>query len=241
MVTAAEDSGKRMLSEQVHARLRAAILHGGYAPGQALKPQEIAAAQGTSLAVVREALVRLVGDGLAERLPNRGFAIPECSDRRWQEITEARQTVEPAMLRMAVARGDLEWEVRVRATHHLLSRTPIHAPDEFASDAWSAAHHDFHHALLSGCGNPVLLEQFERLWTASELVRRWSTRRNPRRDFADEHLRLEQAALARDADRAAETLTAHLGLTAAALTDECVGPGPTVTSPAHEHRSRNRR
>ncbi len=228
-----------MLSEQVHARLHAAILHGGYVPGQALKPQQIAAAQGTSLAVVREALVRLVGDGLAERLPNRGFAVPECSDRRWQEITEARQTVEPAMLRMAVTRGDLEWEGRVRATHHLLSRTPVHTPDEdeFPSDAWSVAHHDFHHALLSGCGNPVLLEQFERLWTASELVRRWSTQRNPGRDVATEHRRLERAALARDADRAAEVLTAHLGLTAAALADEYPGPAPVTP----EHTSRDHR
>lgn len=56
------------------------------------------------------------------------------------------------------------------------------------------------------------------MWTASELARRWSARRNPDRDGADEHRRLEEAALARDADAAAAALAQHLTLTAAALT-----------------------
>ncbi|MEU8325595.1 hypothetical protein AB0C33_45130 [Nonomuraea sp. NPDC048881] len=37
---------------------------------------------------MREALVQLVGEGIAVRLPNRGFAVPDFSDRRWQQIAE---------------------------------------------------------------------------------------------------------------------------------------------------------
>ncbi len=48
--------------------------------------------------------------------------------------------------------------------------------------------------LLEGCGNPVLLETFDRLWTASELVRRWAAHRNPGRDPIAEHRQLEEAA-----------------------------------------------
>ncbi|MEU4312290.1 hypothetical protein [Nocardia sp. NPDC024068] len=50
-------------------------------------------------------------------------------------------------------------------------------------------------------------------------TRRWSARRNPERDGADEHRRLEEAALARDidTDTATATLTRHLTLTAAGL------------------------
>lgn len=208
-----------MLTEQVHAYLRDAIMRGDYAPGDALKPQDLAKEQGVSLAVVREALVQVVGEGLADRLPNRGFAVPAFSDRRWQEIAEARRTIEPVLLRMSIERGDVEWEARVRAAHHRLARTPAFVEDgEYYSDAWSEAHRLFHRALLEGCGNPVLLETFDRMWTASELARRWSAHRNPDRDGADEHRRLEEAALARDADTAAETLTRHLTLTAAGLT-----------------------
>ncbi|MEW2354925.1 GntR family transcriptional regulator [Spirillospora sp. NPDC029432] len=213
-------SGKQMLSEQVHASLRDAIMHGEHAPGTALKPQDLAKRQGVSLAVVREALVRLVGEGLAERMPNRGFAVPAFSDRRWQEIAEARRTIEPAMLRMSIERGDLDWEARVRAAQHRLARTPTHMPQEgeYYSDAWAEAHRVFHRTLLDGCGNPVLLETFDRLWTASELARRLSALRVPDRDAVAEHRRLEEAALARDADTAAEVLTLHLTLTAAGLT-----------------------
>ncbi|TDD79638.1 GntR family transcriptional regulator [Actinomadura darangshiensis] len=213
--------GKRMLSEQVYARLRDAIMRGEHAPGAALKPQDLAKDQGVSLAVVREALVRVVGDGLADRLPNRGFAVPAFSDRRWQEIAEARRTIEPVVLRMSVERGDVDWEARVRAAHHRLARTPVYAPEEgeYYSAAWSEAHRVFHRTLLEGCGNPVLLETFDRMWTASELARRWSAHRDPGRDGVAEHRRLEEAALARDAGTAAEVLTRHLTLTAAALRD----------------------
>ncbi|WP_033221603.1 GntR family transcriptional regulator [Kitasatospora phosalacinea] len=215
-------SGKQMLSEQVHARLREAILRGDHAPGDALKPQELARQQGVSLAVTREALVRLVGEGLADRLHNRGFAVPLLCDRRWQEIAEARRTVEPAVLRMSVERGDLDWEARVRAAHHRLARTPAYAPEEgdHYTGAWAEAHRVFHRTLLEGCGNHPLLETFDRLWTASELARRWAARRTPDRDGADEHRELEEAALARDADTAAAVLVRHLTLTAAALTGD---------------------
>ncbi|MEV5543672.1 GntR family transcriptional regulator [Saccharopolyspora shandongensis] len=219
-----------MLSEQVYAHLRDAIMRGDFAPGEALKPQDLAAEQGVSLAVVREALVRVVGEGLADRLPNRGFAVPAFSDRRWQEIAEARRTIEPLVLRMSIERGDVDWEARVRAAHHRLSRTPVFAPEEgeYVSSAWSEAHRVFHRTLLEGCVNPVLLETFDRLWSASELARRWSAHRTPDRDHVGEHRRLEEAALARDADAAAEALVQHLTLTAAGLT------GRTHQEPAEE-------
>ncbi|MEU6351869.1 GntR family transcriptional regulator [Streptomyces sp. NPDC047072] len=217
--------GKPMLSEQVYAHLRDAIMRGDHAPSDALKPQDLAKEQGVSLAVVREALVRLVGEGFADRLPNRGFAVPDFSDRRWQEIAEARRTIEPVVLRMSVERGDVEWEARVRAAHHRLARTPVYVPEEgeYYSGAWSEAHRVFHRALLEGCGNPVLLDTFDRMWTASELARRWSAHHNPDRDGAGEHRRLEEAALDRDADTAAEVLTHHLTQTAADLTDRAHG------------------
>ena len=71
----------------------------------------------------------------------------------------------------------------MRAAHHRLSRTPVYVPEEgeYYSSAWSEAHRVFHRTLLDGCGNSVLLETFDRMWTASELARRWSIHRNPDR------------------------------------------------------------
>ncbi|WP_083972482.1 FCD domain-containing protein [Actinoplanes awajinensis] len=72
-------------------------------------------------------------------------------------------------------------------------------------------------ALLEGCGNDVLLATFDRLWTDSELARRWSTVHTPDRDGAAEPRAIEEAALARDADGAAELLCRHVSRTVAAL------------------------
>jgi DNA-binding GntR family transcriptional regulator len=212
---------KQMLSGRVYVELRDAILRGDFAPGDALKPQELAHAHGVSLAVVREALVRLVGDGLADRLTNRGFAVPLQSDQRWQDLAEARRVVEPATLRLSIERGDLDWEARVRAAHHRLARTPAYEPGAggVVSAEWSGAHRAFHRTLLEGGGNAVLLETFDRMWLGGELARRWSARRAPDRDGVAEHGQLEEAALARDSDAAAALLARHLSLTATGLVE----------------------
>jgi DNA-binding GntR family transcriptional regulator len=142
--------------------------------------------------------------------------VPEAGGVRWSVIAEARVAVEPTMLRLSIGRGDLEWETRVRAAHHRLAGTPPyeHDDDPHFSDAWAAAHHEFHRALLEGCGNDVLMDVFEQLWTASELSRRWSAASNPARDYLTEHHRLEQLALSRQREAAAEALVAHLAVTA---------------------------
>ena len=218
------DQGERNVapSARTYESLRSALMRGEFHPGQALKPQELARERGVSLAVVREGLLRLVGEGLAERLPNRGFVVPEAGDVRWQAIAEARAAVEPMMLRMSISRGDLEWEARVRASHHRLAGTPPYedADDVHYTKAWGAAHYQFHHALLDACGNKVLMDIFERLWTASELSRRWSAAGNQDRDAVAEHYRLERLALGRVGEAAAAALRAHVAATAAILSGD---------------------
>src|SRR5690242_4423917 len=147
------ESPRSNLSERVHADLRDQVLRGEFAPGQALKPQELANRMGVSLAVVREALVRLAGDGLADRSTNRGFAVPTQSAQQWQDLAETRRIVEPATLRLSIMRGDLDWEAGVRAAHHRLARTPQRDSEGVVTTDWSTAHHGFHRALLAGCGN----------------------------------------------------------------------------------------
>lgn len=203
-------------SRRFYSWLRAAIMSGEFAPHQALKPQDLASSAGVSLAVARETLLRLVGEGLAVRLPNRGFATPAIDADRWQTVAEARTVVEPSIFRLSIARGDLEWEARVRAAHHRLARTPVEGQAPYSA-AWSEAHRVFHRSLLDGCGNDVLLDNVDHLWVASELTRRYSGTIEPGRDAAAEHAALEAAALERDADHAAELLASHLAQTAAVL------------------------
>ena len=214
------DPGAGSPSGRFYSRLRAAIMNGEFAPRQALKPQELASDAGVSLAVARESLLRLVGEGLAVRLPNRGFATPAADAARWQELAQARSVIEPAILRLSIACGNLEWEARVRAACHRLARTPARPGGQArVAAAWSEAHRVFHRTLLDGCGNDVLLATFDQLWTASELARHWSGSLDPR-DAAAEHGALEAATLDRDPDRAAGLLARHITRTAAVLASE---------------------
>jgi DNA-binding GntR family transcriptional regulator len=210
-VTDSADPDARSPSQRVYLALHDAVMDGDVAPGDALRPQEIATGHAVSLAAAREALLRLVGEGLAERVQNRGFRVPAVDAERWRRVAEARALIEPGMLRLAIDRGDLEWEARVRAAHHRLAGTALGvAGDHAAGAAWREAHRAFHRVLVEACGNDVLLATFDRLWTASELARRWSIAAVPDRDALREHETLERAVLDRDADRAAGLLAAHV-------------------------------
>src|SRR5882757_9679511 len=201
----------RVLGERAYQQLLEEILGGAHPPGAPLRPQAIANRLGVSLAVVREALTRLSGVGLAERHTNRGFTVPQASDERWQELAHARSLLEPVMLRDAVERGDLDWEGRVVADHHRLAATPIGTETGgHVSEQWSLAHGRFHRALIEGCANRVMLGVFDRLWRSSELARRWSVNVSTDRDIAGEHEQLVRAACDRDADRAQNLLREHI-------------------------------
>ena len=63
------------LTQRTYGCLRADILGGRFAPGQRLRPSELAASNGVSLNVVREALNRLAGERLVSASPQQGFAV----------------------------------------------------------------------------------------------------------------------------------------------------------------------
>jgi DNA-binding GntR family transcriptional regulator len=217
-------------ADEIHARLRADVLAGRLRPGQRLKFPDLIAAHGTSAGVLREALGRLVSQGLAQVQPHQGFVVTPLSHRDLQELTAARVALEVLVFRRAVEDGDLAWETRVLSAHHVLERTPMADPDAPGqlTDTWAAAHADFHRALLEGCPNRRLLEMALALREEAELYRRWSVSLGdePDRDIAGEHRALRDAAVAREPERAGRLLAEHIehtaGLLVTCATDEHV-------------------
>ncbi|MGO4492173.1 GntR family transcriptional regulator [Arthrobacter sp. 2YAF22_2] len=74
--------------------IRAAIIRGEYAPNQRLIEADLSAAFSASRATVRTALLELAGEGLVERLPNRGSRVRAISVDEAIEILEVRIGVE---------------------------------------------------------------------------------------------------------------------------------------------------
>jgi DNA-binding GntR family transcriptional regulator len=199
-------------TEQVYDILRSDLLNGGLHPGQKLKMVELTDRFGVSQSVVREALTRLTEQGLLVATPQRGFRVRDLSIEDIAELTETRIQVESLALRLAVERGDLQWETGILAAHHRLERTPVTRDDGTVSEDWAVQHRDFHQALLTGCGNRRLESVVNALRDSSELYRRWYwvLADDHQRDLAREHRQLKELALARDAGRAIEVLTEHI-------------------------------
>ena len=201
---------------QVYQLIRTDILAGNLAPGQSLQFAQLRTGYGGSMGVIREALMRLSAERLVVSEDQRGFRVMQISAEDLIDLTESRCVIEGLVLHDAVTHGSLEWESGIVAARHRLERTQKVDPASTAvvTDEWSRAHHAFHMALLSGASTQRLKHFANLLRDSAEVYRRWSMpMEEPVRGVSDEHQRLADLALARDAEGAVAELRRHLELT----------------------------
>lgn len=209
-------SPKATLSSQIVERLRAQILRGALAPGAKINLDLLRTAHAVSISPLREAMARLVADGLVAFEDQRGYSVTRHSRADLDDITHLRVILETEALRAAIAAGDLDWESAVMGAVHRLERTP-----RADAESWEAAHSAFHMALIAGCARPKLLEfctvlrrqhdRYRRIHLSAELREAQAER------AASEHRALAEAAAARQSDPACALLRAHIEATAASL------------------------
>lgn len=207
--------------DTVYRQIRADILSGRLHPGDRLPLAELTQRYDAKMGTVREALLKLASEeDLVVAEPQIGFSVRSISTLDLEELTEARRILEAEVLKLSIEQGDVEWESRVIASHHRLTRVAQMDPDDPAriSDEWSRVHAEFHEALLSGCSNSRLRSAALAWRESAELYRRWSvTTPHEGRDIAAEHRALCEAAVGREVDRGAELLRAHISTTTEAL------------------------
>ena len=201
--------------EAVQQRLREDIVSGRLAPWEKLRLAELKTRYTMGSSPLREALSRLVGEGLVTFEGNKGFRVRGLSREDLADIAYMRTAVETFAIRTAVERGGVEWESGiVAALHTLTSLTRDTATDRASLDAWNVAHDRFHEALISACASPRVFETQRRLAEHHNRYRRIFMGENlPRQLIIDEHRDIADAALARDADRAAMLLGRHMVIT----------------------------
>jgi DNA-binding GntR family transcriptional regulator len=151
----------RPLSDLVFQRLRDAIIDGRLAPGWWLRQEALAQELGVSQMPVRDALKRLVGDGLAERIPYRGVRVVEFSPEDIMDMFAVRMVLEGLAVRYAAPRiSDEELErlrenLRLAAQH---SRQQQMARRRELND-------EFHLTICRASGHRYLVRQVEALWS----------------------------------------------------------------------------
>jgi DNA-binding GntR family transcriptional regulator len=89
-------------------KLRMAIYHGEFAPGQRLVESELAGAYDTSRGAVREAIALLQNEGLVTRERNRSAWVRPVTIEEAIEILEVRAVVEGLCAAKAAARASTE-------------------------------------------------------------------------------------------------------------------------------------
>ncbi|MEU3598608.1 GntR family transcriptional regulator [Streptomyces sp. NPDC006798] len=95
-------------AERAYAQMRSEILDGLLVPGAALLEVEQSERLGVSRTPVREALRRLVAEGLAEPTGRRGLVVTQVDERDVRSLFELRACLEAQAAQLAAERGDPE-------------------------------------------------------------------------------------------------------------------------------------
>lgn len=215
--------GAATRATSVYDQLRTELLDGTMAPGSKLAIESLAERYATSPTPLREALNRLVSDGLVERREQRGFVVPAISIDDLLEITRTRCWLEEIALRQSIAAHDTRWEEELVLAHHRLARTPRSLSAERFEDnpQWEPLHRAFHRTLISGCGSRWLIGFCEQLADQHHRYRRLSAPRAfTKRGVNSEHTQLMAAAVEGRADEAVALLHAHYERTAQIIRDD---------------------
>jgi len=193
-------------TNKAYHTIRRMILVGDFQPGEKLKIDRLRSLLDTGASPIREALSLLTSDQLVDRIDQRGFCAAKADPENFAEILTLRCSLEDMALRQSIANADEQWEEALVLSHHRMIRQSL---DDI--EAFEDRHKEFHIALLSGCGSPILLRFCSQLYDLNIRYRYLAGRsmNYQARDVAQEHADTLQAAIDRDANLASECLLNH--------------------------------
>jgi DNA-binding GntR family transcriptional regulator len=217
MAAAARDAAERVL--------RAAISRGDMPPGHRLVEAELAERIGVNRSSVRLALDVLIGDGLVERIPNRGARVRVVSVEEAVATTECRMVLEGLLARKAAERVTGEQVGRLRA-HLSAMRDAVQCGDLLKySDLIS----QLHGLVRDTARHPVAAGLVDRL--QAQVVRhqfQLSLRPGRPQVSLRELTAVVDAIAAGDPDGAESATVAHFRSVVAALSEPTSHPGGTA-------------
>ncbi|MDP9931994.1 DNA-binding GntR family transcriptional regulator [Variovorax paradoxus] len=191
------------LAEQAYASLRTLILDRKISAGSPLQEGRLADDLRISRTPMREALVRLAGEGLLVRRDARSYAVRALGTKEYFDCMRAREIIECEAIVLAV---DKITEAQLDELDADLKTLDAGVHDEI--EHW---HFDdrFHQLISSASGNVVLPRLVEELRVNARLFRLHSPLHRQRENH-EEHGEIISALRARDPERARAAMRAHL-------------------------------
>lgn len=202
-------------ADRAYAYVKGEILARRFAPHDLLSEGQLAAAVGASRTPVREALLRLQGEGLVRLLPKRGALVLPVTVDEMADVMETRRLVETFAARKVLTRQPSAALGPVLERHLDAMRAAMEAHDVVA---YVQADRDFHLAIVAATGNEIITSLYRslrerqlRMGTVN-LLDGTGTNVDPARmqSTLAEHERIRDALRAGRADAVAKAVGAHL-------------------------------
>ncbi|MGN7161503.1 GntR family transcriptional regulator [Sphingomonas sp. SAFR-052] len=214
----------RNLSDQLVDLVRDRILAGNVEQDRAIRQDALAAELGVSKIPLREALTRLEQEGLLRSRANHGYFVRELTIDEAEEVYALRLRLEPDVAALAATHAtEAERETATRTLARLDAATNAHG------DGVGAFNRAFHLALLRPSRQPITTTMLERLHVLGErYVRKHLEPLGRDQRANDEHARLLDRWLARDAAAVRDAMYAHIEQTVLDLRSQFQPDAPSA-------------
>jgi DNA-binding GntR family transcriptional regulator len=198
---------RRSTVEIISDELRSAIMYGSLAPGSQLGEADLAARLGVSRGPLREAMQRLVQEGLLRSEPHRGLFVITLTEDDVEDVYLARLAIERAACKMIMERN--RGEALVRLTEAL--QALVGAARQRDRLAISDADQEFHHVLVAASGSPRLERMAHTLLVETRMCLGALQEKYPEpEDLVEEHRRLVEAINDGDEERLLHLIEEHM-------------------------------
>lgn len=194
------------LADRACDMLERAILSGHLAPGTALGEAELAGQLGISRGPVREAINRLEGRRLVQRIPHAGVRVVCLSDAEVAELFAVREVLEGLAAQLAAR------HMTAQELDELEAAAPFRHQAPAAGDLrHSRFGEDFHVRIAQGSRNRRLIDYLcTDMYSLLQLYRIRSGGSPMRAGSADEHREIVAALREQDGDAAEKLMRAHV-------------------------------
>lgn len=196
-------------------KLRDAIMRGTLVPGTQLGEADLAAQLGVSRGPLREAMQRLVQEGLLRSERHRGLFVIELDEAGILDVYRVRRMIEHTAAQLILARDVAKVAERLAEVHGRMEG----AAQEHDLPAMSEADLEFHEAFVDEAGSIRLVRMTRTLLveTRMTLSALAETYEFPT-EAADEHSAIVDAVRAKDDARLHRLIDAHIDETLRRLT-----------------------
>ncbi len=198
----------RKITTNILDYIKGRILNFSLLPGVRISDEEIAKVFGTSRSPVREALNRLVEQGLVEYRPNRGFTVKVFTRKEVADLYVLREVLECSAVRLATQSMDGGEEMK--SLEDLLSSYPAIMESEDIA-RFNEVDERFHDLIALYSNNTALHEALRNLHGKIRIIRRYDHLRvgSFQNTFAEHRLILKHMA-SRETEEAVKLMSFHI-------------------------------